>query len=215
MTRAQPPATPNARTRARRAAHGPWLALGAAGLLAGALAALLLGLGHRRAVPPLAPAAVFEGLTAGDGRPVAALSLAGHYKVVAFGYTACPDACPTTLTKLHAILTAVGPGRDALLPLFVTLDPVRDTPDVLRAYTAHFDARIVGLTGAVDAVRRSAASLSALPPDPAAATTPEGAPNHAVGLYLLGPDNRLVRRYDLQDPTALVANDLRQRLMGG
>jgi protein SCO1 len=157
-----------------------------------------------------ATVADFAGLADEAGHGTAALGFAGHYKLVAFGYTACPDACPATLTKMHGVLAALGADGRGLLPLFVTLDPARDTPDVLRAYVAHFDGRIIALRGADERVQHCAAALGALPPEGIAARTPDGGPNHAIRLYLLSPANELLRTYELSDPTALVVADLQR-----
>src|ERR1700690_3480257 len=71
----------------------------------------------------------------------------GRWMLVFFGYTNCPDECPLTLQKMAAALAKLGPLADKLAPLFVTVDPVRDTPGRLASYLENFDPRIVGLTG--------------------------------------------------------------------
>lgn len=70
-----------------------------------------------------------------------------HPLIVAFGFTNCPDVCPTTLLMLSNLLTAIGPAANRLRTLFITVDPDRDTPLVLRDYLNSFDPRIIGLTG--------------------------------------------------------------------
>jgi protein SCO1/2 len=176
--------------------------------IAGTVVALRLG--YAPANPP-AVTADFTALTDTDGKP-AAMRLAGHYKLVAYGYTSCPEACPATLTKMHVVLTALRSDMPTLVPVFVTLDPEHDTPDVLASYVQHFDPRVVGITGARAALEASAARLSVLPRDAASARTPDGGPNHAVRLYLLGPDNAVLQSYELADATSLIANDLRRRV---
>ena len=112
--------------------------------------AFAVGLGVGALKRPVAPVTVadFTGLVDGLGRTTDALGLGDHYKLVAYGYTACPEACPATLTKMHLVVAALGDDLHGLVPLFVTLDPEHDTPDVLTAYVQHFDPRIIGLTGA-------------------------------------------------------------------
>jgi protein SCO1/2 len=66
---------------------------------------------------------------------------------VFFGYTNCPDECPLTLQKMAAALNKLGPLADKIAPLFITVDPARDTPARLASYLANFDPRIIGLTG--------------------------------------------------------------------
>ena len=90
------------------------------------------------------------------GKTVTEASLQGHPTLVFFGYTHCPDVCPTTLSDLSQMLEALGPGKTAGV-VFITVDPERDTPAVLKDYLSSFDPRIVGLTGsraAVDAALR-------------------------------------------------------------
>jgi protein SCO1/2 len=87
-----------------------------------------------------------------DGRTVTDKDFAGRAHLVFFGFTHCPDVCPTTLQQLSDVLAALGPkGRD-VKALFITVDPERDTPEALKQYLASFDPRIVGLTGSPDAV---------------------------------------------------------------
>lgn len=176
--------------------------------------AFAVGLGVGALKRPVAPVTVadFTGLVDGLGRTTDSLGLGDHYKLVAYGYTACPEACPATLTKMHLVVAALGDDLHGLVPLFVTLDPEHDTPDVLTAYVQHFDPRIIGLTGASARLQHSAALLGVLPTAGIAARTPDGGPNHAIRLYLLAPDNTLVRTYELDDPTSLVVADVGRRI---
>ena len=93
-------------------------------------------------------------LTDQDGRTVTAADFKGEPTLVFFGYTHCPDVCPTTLDSISQMFKALGPGRPTRA-LFITLDPERDTPAVLKDYLSGFDPRILGLTGpqaAIDSV---------------------------------------------------------------
>lgn len=85
-------------------------------------------------------------LVDGDGKPVTQAAFAGEPTLVFFGYTHCPDVCPTTLDGISQTLKALGPDKP-VKALFITLDPARDTPAVMRDYLSSFDSRIVGLTG--------------------------------------------------------------------
>lgn len=80
----------------------------------------------------------------------------GKLILLYFGYTGCPDVCPTDLAFITAALRSLGAQADAVQPLFVTLDPARDTPEILREYAAAFDARVVALRGGEDETRRIA-----------------------------------------------------------
>ena len=104
-----------------------------------------------------------------DGRTVTRDDLLGRPHVLFFGYTHCPDVCPTTVWELSEHLKKLGPAGDGLRLVFVSVDPERDTPEVLGEYVSAFDPRIVGLTGsreAVDeAVRVHRAQYRIHPPD--------------------------------------------------
>ena len=116
--------------------------------------ALMLSVGAcQRAEPPLAGAAIGGPfvLTDQDGRRFDSRSLAGRYPVVYFGYTFCPDVCPLDMQKLAKGLRAFeasDPARAAKVqPIFITIDPARDTPAVLKQYVNAFHPRLIGLTG--------------------------------------------------------------------
>jgi protein SCO1/2 len=87
-----------------------------------------------------------------DGTKVTDKTFAGKASVIFFGYTSCPDACPTTLSDLSAWLNAIGRDADKLNVLFISVDPERDTPAHLKEYLSSFDPRIRGLTGTEEQV---------------------------------------------------------------
>ncbi|HEY0269413.1 MAG TPA: SCO family protein [Sphingomonas sp.] len=128
--------------------------------LATAIAALAIlsplagcGRGAEQPAPPLAGAALGGPfiLIDQDGRAVTDRDYAGRYRAVYFGYTFCPDVCPTTLAKLMAGVHAFAATSPALAakvaPIFITVDPDRDTPAVLKQYVAAFGPELTGLTG--------------------------------------------------------------------
>ena len=112
-------------------------------------------------------------LTAHDGRRVSSSEFAGKYRIVYFGYTHCPDICPVDLASIGAALRRfeeAEPDRAARVqPIFVTTDPARDTPEVLRQFVDDFHPRLIGLTGTREEVMRVVAAhgASALPRTPA------------------------------------------------
>lgn len=83
----------------------------------------------------------------GSGQVVTDRDFRGKYMLVYFGYTYCPDVCPTTLTAVANALNRLGPKADLLQPIFITVDPKRDTPAVMKRYTAAFTPQLIGLTG--------------------------------------------------------------------
>ncbi|GJE55463.1 MULTISPECIES: SCO family protein [Methylobacterium] len=87
-----------------------------------------------------------------EGRTVTERDFAGATHLVFFGFTHCPDVCPTTLQQISDVLAALGPKADKLKVAFVTVDPERDTPETLKTYLSSFDPRITGLTGTPEQV---------------------------------------------------------------
>lgn len=100
---------------------------------------------------PERPAPDFT-LTSQAGRPFRMQESRGKVALLFFGFTTCPDVCPTTLGKIKGALQALGPDADRVQVVFVSVDPERDTPEVMARYLANFDPRIVGVTGDLDAI---------------------------------------------------------------
>ena len=119
------------------------------------LAALLVaGAAYYVANQPRGPISIGTALVGGPfsltdhtGRKVTDKDFRGHYMLVFFGYTYCPDICPTELQVMSAALDNLGAKADDIQPIFITFDPQRDTPEVLKQYISNFHPRLVGLTG--------------------------------------------------------------------
>jgi len=139
------------------------------------------------------------------GEPSSAASFPGKHLVLVFGYTFCPDVCPTTLASLAAALDLLGEREAALQPLFVTIDPERDTPEVLADYVAAFHPRLVGLTGSPEQIRKVARDYrvyyAKVGTDDA-----DYLVDHSAYIYLIGPDGRTLTylKHD-ETPEALAA----------
>ena len=95
-------------------------------------------------------------LTDQDGKPRASTDFGGKYQLVYFGYTFCPDACPTALGTITTAMNKLGADADKVTPLFITIDPERDTQQVMKDYAANFHPRLRALTGSVDQVTAAA-----------------------------------------------------------
>jgi cytochrome oxidase Cu insertion factor (SCO1/SenC/PrrC family) len=116
----------------------------------------------------------------------------GKLLIVYFGYTRCPDVCPTDLIQISLAIDKLGTAGENIQPLFVSLDPERDTPSVLARYVSAFHPRLIGLTGTREQVRAMADSYKAyyaqyVPPDGAV-----GAIDHTGFIYLVGRDGQYV-----------------------
>jgi protein SCO1/2 len=182
--------------------NGPVAALLlAAGMAAGAVVAADLP------VEDEAPPSGRYLLMDANGRAVTNADFPGKFQLVAFGYTYCPDICPTTLVEAAAIMKQLGDRAERVQPLFITVDPERDTPQVLAAYTAYFHPRIIGLTGSPALVARAAQNFNARYEK----VTEPGAPpdryhvDHSAGMYLLGPDGSYIRKFGYSTPAAEIA----------
>ena len=161
---------------------------------------------------PAAPAVTVGGpftLKAPDGAVVTDRTFLGKWLLVYFGYTYCPDSCPTALVDIADALRMLGPEAANVQPLFITVDPRRDTPRVLEDYTRSFDARIIGLTGTqlqIDAVAQAYGAY-AVP----RLTSREGSDytiDHSVYIYLMDPRGRFVRAFETDWPTAEMAGSV-------
>lgn len=142
-----------------------------------------------------------------NGRAVTNEDFLGRFQLVTFGYTSCPDVCPTTLLEMKEVLRLLGFKAAQLQPIFITVDPERDSAQVLREYTAAFDPRILGLRGSEELTRRAAAEFRMRYEkvrDPAA---PPGSytVDHSAGMVLLGPDGRTAARFAYATPARQIA----------
>ncbi len=147
-----------------------------------------------------------------DGRGVTDRDLRGRYALVYFGYTFCPDVCPTTLNAVAAAVDLLGP-QAKLTPVFITVDPRRDTPKVVGDYVAAFSPRLLGLTGTPEQV---AAATSAYRVYAAPHRTGPG-PNdytmdHTSLLYLMAPDGRFVAPIRADQAPAAMAQDIKRNM---
>ena len=143
-----------------------------------------------------------------NGRSVTSEEFIGRYQLIAFGYTYCPDICPTTLTEMAAILKLLDTKAAKLQPIFITIDPERDTGPVLKTYTEFFDHRILALTGSPTLVRRAADNFKiryAKVREPGT-TDKNYAVDHSAGMILLGPDGQFIKKFAFAMPVeAIVA----------
>ena len=138
-----------------------------------------------------------------NGRAVTDKDFKGRWLIVYFGYTHCPDACPTALNSIGATLDQLGPKRARVTPVFITIDPARDTAAALKSYVASFGPEFVGLTGsdsAITAVEQAYHVYAAKHP------TADGGydMDHSSVLYVMDPNGRFVTNFaDETDPTTL------------
>jgi protein SCO1 len=149
----------------------------------------------------------------GDGHSVTDRDFRGHYLLVYFGYTFCPDVCPTTLTAVAAAFDKLGPQAGKVQALFITVDPQRDTPAVVRDYAAAFSPHIRGLTGTPEQIETVAREYRVYyAPQRSAAAGDNYTVDHSSILYLMGPDGRFIEPIRADETGEAMAAEIAKHL---
>jgi len=151
------------------------------------------------------------------GRRVTDADFRGRFMLVFFGYTSCPDVCPTDLQMMAAALKTLGGAASGVQPIFVTLDPERDGAEMLGQYVAQFHPRFLGLTGTPDEVALAAQTygvvyLKVSRTDPVKSTA--YTIDHSAFIYLVGPDGRFLAAYPHGIDSRALAADVARHLKG-
>lgn len=153
-------------------------------------------------------------LTDHTGKRVTEKDFEGKYMLIYFGYTFCPDVCPTSLSIISDALDQLsGEELDKLTPVFVSVDHERDTPEVLASYVPHFHEKLVGLTGSAEEIKSAAKVFKAF-----YAKVNEDDPDgnylmdHSSTTYLMGPDGAFVMHFNHGTPPADMAKRLAEVL---
>lgn len=171
-------------------------------------AALLVPLLRRGGDGPVPIGGPFS-LQDGDGRTVTDASLRGRWALVYFGYTHCPDACPTALSDMTRAVGLLGPVGKAVVPVFITVDPERDTPAVMKDYVSAFDVPIMALSGSPAAVAQAEGGYHVF-----AAKHPtsggEYDMDHSSIIYVMNPRGQFVTSFTHQSDPQEMADTLRR-----
>lgn len=150
-----------------------------------------------------------------NGNPVTEKSWPGKYLMIFFGFTRCPDVCPVTLGKMAAVLKELGPLADMVQPIFITVDPERDTVEVIKDYTDRFGDNLVGLTGSMEQILAAEASYKVYAAKSERKTlAAEYAMDHTAYIYFMSPSNQLEELFRIEQSTHTVAGLMRTYLMG-
>jgi protein SCO1/2 len=184
-----------------------------------AAVAFMLGVGawqtrNRAGGDPLLPLKIGDmnwQLTDHRGQPVRPSDWIGRPVMVFFGFTWCPDVCPTTLSDISLWLEELGADADRLVVALITVDPDRDTPDVLADYVSNFDPRIVALTGSAEQVALAAADFrvkyARVPREDGDYTM-----DHTAGVFLFHPDGRFASIIDFHEDRRFAVPKIRRTL---
>jgi len=199
-------------------------AIVAAGIIAGAAAARLVW--RAEAGPPALEQAVLFAesrpmpdfsLVDQAGGPFVPERLQGRWTFLFFGFVNCPDVCPTTLATLAAARRSLAdlPAAERPAVTLVSVDPGRDTPDVLARYVAHFDPDFEGVTGDPPSLQALTDTLGVAviigPPGPDGAYSVD----HSAAIFLVGPDGRLAALFGAPHDAAVIARDFRRIVAAG
>ena len=155
-------------------------------------------------------------LTDFNGQARGLADFKGKVVVVFFGYTHCPDVCPTTMSELASAMKKLGPDADKVQVLFVTADPARDTAEVLKQYVTAFDPRFLGLRGTPEQTAQAAKNFKVL----VQKNKPSGGSanytvDHSSGTYLYDPEGRLRVYVSYGQGAEIFAHDIAALLKAG
>jgi protein SCO1 len=151
-------------------------------------------------------------LTATDERMVTDRSFRGGYMLVYFGYTHCPDVCPTTLITLSQVLEKLGPSADRIRTVFVSIDPERDTPTAVGRYLESFDQRIVGLTGSSAEIAAVAKQYRVFYKKLPIENSGDYSMEHSSHIYLMNPAGRYLTLFTPDQSSDQIVARLREWL---
>jgi protein SCO1/2 len=149
-----------------------------------------------------------------NGRSITSEDFRGRFQLISFGYTYCPDICPTTLVEMAEILKQLGTNAKHVQAIFISVDPERDSGTVLKTYTEFFDPRILGLTAPPALIRRTADNFKiryakvfepGSPPD-------RYAVDHSAGMILLGPDGSFIKKFAFAMPVSEITEQIGQMI---
>lgn len=183
-------------------------------LIAGALVLAGCNAAAPAAEPPLAGAAIGGdfALTASDGQIVKWDDFAGKYRIVYFGYAFCPDVCPTDMQRVVQglkVLKAGAPGTAAKIqPIFITIDPERDTPQVVGEFAAAFSPDVIGLTGTPEQIAATAKAFKVFYQKGTAVEGGGYLVNHSNIVYLFGPQGEPLATLPVDQGADAVAAEL-------
>jgi cytochrome oxidase Cu insertion factor (SCO1/SenC/PrrC family) len=154
-------------------------------------------------------------MTDQNGKTVTEKDLLGKHALMFFGYTYCPDVCPTELQVITAALQQMGSKADGIRPVFVSIDPARDTPKALKDYLSNFDPRFVGLTGTDAQIAQMAKAYRVYYAKLDNKQDPQSyLMDHSSIVYLMGPDGRFLKHFPYTTDASALAKDIESVMTG-
>ena len=145
-------------------------------------------------------------LTDHTGKTVTEKDFAGKYRLIYFGFTYCPAICPTELAKITSALGLLGDKGKDIQPLFITVDPERDTVDAMRKYVSLFHPTLIGLTGTAEQTKEVAKAYKIYFAKVQDESMSDYTMDHSSFIYFIAPDNRLLQIFRMEDSAETMAD---------
>jgi len=187
------------------------IAIAASGLLGYLIVEMFRGGENGAVIGQAQVGGPFE-LVDGEGRPVTDEDFRGDYMLVYFGFTYCPDVCPTELQNMSRALEVLGDEAEAVRPVFITVDPERDTPEVMESYVENFHPRMVGLTGSPEQIEKAAKAYRVYYKKAESESASEYLMDHTSIVYLMGPEGEFLRHFSYGTSPEDMAQGIRSYL---
>lgn len=147
-----------------------------------------------------------------DGETITQDSYPNKLKLIYFGFTYCPAICPTELQKISQVMKQLGDQADQIQPLFITVDPERDTTDILKDYISLYDERLVGLTGSHEAIDQVLKAYRIFARKVEQPELSDYTMDHSSFIYLMSKDNQLLGIYRIKDDATYITEDVKKHL---
>lgn len=151
-------------------------------------------------------------LSTPDGTTVTDQTYRGKWLLVYFGYTFCPNSCPTTLLEVATALKKLGPDAAQVQPLFITVDPQRDTPKTMADYVSSFSSRIIGLSGSPQAIEAAEKAYRVFARKGQSQPDGDYSMDHSSIVYLMDKSGAFVEAFNVERPPEEAAKDLERFL---
>ena len=151
-------------------------------------------------------------LTDHNGNMVTDQTYRGRMMLIYFGFTYCPDACPTALGVMSAALDKLDMAADRVVPILITVDPERDTPQVLKDYVSNFHPQMVGLTGTPEQIAQVAKAYRVYYQKAPGATAEDYLMDHTLMIYLMNGEGKFVKHFSPEATPDQIADEIRQHL---
>ncbi len=148
-----------------------------------------------------------------NGKEVTQDSYSSTYKLIFFGFASCPAICPTELQKINVIMSELGDLSDKITPIFISVDPERDTVEVMKEYVAQFNPKLVGLTGSQEQIDAAKKAFHVFARKVENDMMDSYMMDHSSFLYFMDKDNKLVAMYPAKDSAVNITSDIKPYLI--